>query len=123
VLVITHTLGPNTFDNTGYDNPRTNLITKSTLAPSASNDERNDPSPSLFNADRLGNSHSTSGYDDNRGLDKAARIDVMAVASRSDGDDGILASLAAPSGGRGRAEDDPPRDNDDDEDDGPRRWT
>jgi hypothetical protein len=90
VLVTTDTFGPNS-TGIGDDNPPTNFATKATLASSASIDERRDPSPSLFNDDRLGNSHSISGNVALLGLDNAFRTDDMAEASRSAGEEGILA--------------------------------
>ena len=93
----TDTLGPST--RIGDGNPPTNLATKATLASSASIDDRRDPSPSLLSAARRG-----SGIRDALlGLDIAHRTDAVADASRSAGEEGILADVAAPrrTGGEG----------------------
>lgn len=79
----------------GDEIPRTSLTTKAMLASSASSDERSDPSPSLFNDAKLGNSHSISGNDGTRGFDIAVRIDAIAALSRSVGDVGIFAAAFA----------------------------
>lgn len=73
-LTANTTFGP----TNGADIPDTNLLAKATLASSASKEERNDPSPSLFNAANAGNSHSINGLDFVLGLVSAALTEDMA---------------------------------------------
>lgn len=86
-LTTKDTLGP----KNGLDIPPTSLLAKATLASSASNEDRSDPSPNLFNAASAGNSHSINGHEAFLGFFTAALTAAMAALSRSFVDDGILA--------------------------------